>query len=66
MGVVAVALIARIVWVGVIGRDQFVDFGRSKRERVVRLTELRGAILDRDGEALVMSVPAKLVAVDRA
>lgn len=64
VGVVAVALIARIVWVGVIGRDQFVDFGRSKRERVVRLTELRGAILDRDGEALVMSVPAKLVAVD--
>ena len=64
--VVALALLlaARVLWVGIFDADTYEALGLSKRERTIPLHELRGTIFDRNGEALVMSVPTKLVAVD--
>jgi len=60
----ALGLCVRLVWVGVFESETYAELGRSKRERVLTLHELRGSILDRNGEALVMSVPTKLIAAD--
>lgn len=60
----ALLLAARVLWVGVFDSDTYEALGLSKRQRSIPLHELRGAIYDRNGEALVMSVPSKLVAVD--
>lgn len=62
--VIALALAARVVWVGFFDADTFIELGKEKRQRVVAIHELRGSILDRNGEALVMSEPTKLIAVD--
>ena len=60
----ALVLVARILWVGVVDANTYRTLGLKARERSFPLNELRGSILDRNGEALVMSVPTKLIAVD--
>ncbi|NLA36108.1 MAG: penicillin-binding protein 2 [Actinobacteria bacterium] len=57
-------LVARLLWVGVFESDVFAEKGLAKRERTVVLKEMRGTIYDRNGEALVMTVPTKLIAAD--
>lgn len=57
-------LAARVLWVGIFDAETYETLGLNKRERSIPLHELRGTIFDRNGEALVMSVPSKLVAVD--
>lgn len=57
-------LIARLLWVGVFEADVFAETGLAKRERTLVLKEMRGTIYDRNGEALVMTVPTKLIAAD--
>lgn len=61
---VAVALCGRVLWVGVFNSDTYAELGRDKRSRLITLHEPRGTIFDRNGEALVMSVPSQVVAVD--
>lgn len=57
-------LIGRLLWVGVFESEVFAENGKAKRERQIELKEMRGSIYDRNGEALVMTVPTKLVAAD--
>lgn len=60
----ATALIGRVVYVQVIGADRFAAFGESQRVRRVPLPAARGAIFDRNGRELALSVPQRTVWVN--
>jgi cell division protein FtsI (penicillin-binding protein 3) len=64
LAVLCVSLLGRLIWVGVIGADEFAARSASQREIEERLPALRGSIMDRNGEVLAMSSPTSKVSVD--
>jgi len=59
-----VAIFAKLVSLQVVHHQQYVKRARARQEEVVELRPQRGAILDRSGHPLAMSVPTESVFVD--
>lgn len=66
VGVAALAtvLVGRVAWIGSIDAAEFSEMGAQRRSFSKDLVAPRGSIVDRNGEALAMSIPSDLVAVD--
>jgi cell division protein FtsI (penicillin-binding protein 3) len=57
-------VVARVVMVQTVQSDQFTGYGDSRRLRRIELPAARGAIFDRNGVELAMSVPSYTVWAD--
>ncbi|HRW36615.1 MAG TPA: penicillin-binding protein 2 [Aquihabitans sp.] len=66
MALIVVALIARLVDVQVLGTEGPSAYGRSQRAGTRSLPATRGAIYDRNGQALALSVPEPRLIADPA
>ncbi|MGB5104532.1 MAG: penicillin-binding transpeptidase domain-containing protein, partial [Steroidobacteraceae bacterium] len=64
LGVGAVALLARAVYLQVIDQDFLEKQGDARILRVAKLSANRGMVLDRNGEALAVSTPVDTVWAD--
>ena len=67
--VIAVVLLAggltyRMVDLQVVNPDDFVEWGESQRLRTVETQGRRGALLDRNGEQLAISIPQRTIWAD--
>ena len=60
----ATALVGRIVYVQGVDAHRFAAFGESQRVRQIALPAARGAIFDRNGRDLALSVPQRTVWVN--
>jgi cell division protein FtsI (penicillin-binding protein 3) len=58
------AIFAKLVTLQVVHHQEYVKKARARQEEVVQLRAQRGAILDRTGHPLAMSVPTEAVSVD--
>jgi cell division protein FtsI (penicillin-binding protein 3) len=58
------AIFAKLVALQVVHHQEYVQKARARQEEVVQLRAQRGAILDRTGHPLAMSVPTEAVSVD--
>jgi len=64
LGILLLAVVAKLVHVQVIEPDRFVEVGQSQRLRTVQLDANRGRILDREGRDLALSVLRPTVFAD--
>jgi cell division protein FtsI (penicillin-binding protein 3) len=64
LGVLLLAVVAKLVHVQVLEPDRFVEVGQSQRLRTVELEANRGRILDREGHDLALSVLRPTVFAD--
>ncbi|MGA2878364.1 MAG: penicillin-binding protein [Bryobacteraceae bacterium] len=60
----AALIVARLIQLQVIQHPQFAEMAREQQQRVEEIKAPRGAILDRYGQRLAMSLPAESVCVD--
>ena len=60
----AALIVARLIQLQVIQHPKFVEMAREQQQRVEEIKAPRGAILDRYGQRLAMSLPAESVVVD--
>src|ERR1700677_4515142 len=60
----AALIVARLIQLQVIQHSKFTEMAREQQQRVEELKAPRGAILDRYGQRLAMSLPAESVVVD--
>lgn len=58
------AIFVKLVALQVVHHQEYVKKARARQEEVVKLRAQRGAILDRTGHPLAMSVPTESVSVD--
>ncbi len=59
MGVVGVALVARLVWLQVVDGPRIAEDARTQRTNVMTLQAKRGTIYDRNGNVLATSVECR-------
>ena len=59
MGVVGVALVARLVWLQVVDGPRIAEDARTQRTNVITLQAKRGTIYDRNGNVLATSVECR-------
>jgi len=64
LGLLLLAVVAKLVHVQVLEPDRFVEVGQSQRLRTVQLDANRGRILDREGHDLALSVLRPTVFAD--
>ncbi|HEX4903645.1 MAG TPA: penicillin-binding protein 2 [Acidimicrobiales bacterium] len=64
LGLLLLAVVAKLVHVQVLEPDRFVEAGQSQRLRTVQLDADRGRILDREGHDLALSVLRPTVFAD--
>lgn len=64
LGVAFVAIVARLTWLQGIGSSQYVAVGSSEWTHTVSLAAERGAILDRNGDELAVSIPQTTIYAD--
>jgi cell division protein FtsI (penicillin-binding protein 3) len=64
LGLVVALLVARLVQVQGVQARSYAAVAQSERLRTVDVPATRGAILDRDGEVLARSVPARTITAD--
>jgi cell division protein FtsI (penicillin-binding protein 3) len=57
-------IFARLIWLQVLQHDHYASQARSQQEHPVALPAPRGAIRDRNGEVLALSVPVDSVSVN--
>jgi cell division protein FtsI (penicillin-binding protein 3) len=60
----AALILARLVQLQVIQHSKFAEMARGQQQKVEEIKAPRGAILDRYGQRLAMSLPAESVVVD--
>lgn len=60
----AVILLVRLVYLQVIEHDKYTQLAQSQQEKLIRVQPPRGAIIDRTGRRLAMSLPADSVFVN--
>src|SRR3984885_15549287 len=60
----AALIVARLIQLQVIQHSKFAELAREQQQRVDEIKAPRGAILDRYGQRLAMSLPAESVCVD--
>src|SRR3984957_8409027 len=60
----AALIVARLIQLQVIQHSKFTELAREQQQRVEEVKAPRGAILDRYGQRLAMSLPAESVVVD--
>ncbi len=60
----AILILGRLMQLQVLQRDSFRQQAMSQQQHVIEITAPRGAILDRNGERLAMSVPCDSVCVN--
>jgi cell division protein FtsI/penicillin-binding protein 2 len=60
----AALIVARLIQLQVVQHPQFAELAREQQQRVEEIKAPRGAILDRYGQRLAMSLPAESVVVD--
>jgi cell division protein FtsI (penicillin-binding protein 3) len=60
----AALIVARLIQLQVFQHPQFAEMAREQQQRVEEIKAPRGAILDRYGQRLAMSLPAESVVVD--
>jgi cell division protein FtsI (penicillin-binding protein 3) len=62
--VMFLVVLVRLAYVQVIGADQYVAYGVEQRIEPIELAGGRGAIYDRNGEDLAISIPQTSIAAD--
>ena len=60
----ALCIVARLIQLQVFQHENYKELAYQQQERVVEIAAPRGAILDRTGERLAMSVPCDSVCVN--
>src|SRR5580698_9877281 len=60
----AALILARLVQLQVVQHSKFAEMARDQQQKVEEIKAPRGAILDRYGQRLAMSLPAESVVVD--
>ncbi len=60
----AALIVARLIQLQVVQHPQFAEMAREQQQKVEEIKAPRGAILDRYGQRLAMSLPAESVVVD--
>jgi cell division protein FtsI/penicillin-binding protein 2 len=60
----AALIAARLIQLQVVQHHQYADLARDQQQKVQEIKAPRGAILDRYGQRLAMSLPAESVVVD--
>src|SRR5271168_247244 len=60
----AALIVARLIQLQVIQHPKFAEMAREQQEKMEEIKAPRGAILDRYGQRLAMSLPAESVVVD--
>src|ERR1700682_4446569 len=60
----AVLIVGRLVWLQVVHHGEYQRLAQQQQEKIVELQAPRGAILDRLGQRLAMSLPVESVCVD--
>ncbi len=60
----AALIVARLIQLQVVQHSQFAEMAREQQQRMEEIKAPRGAILDRYGQRLAMSLPAESVCVD--
>jgi cell division protein FtsI (penicillin-binding protein 3) len=60
----AALIVARLIQLQVVQHPKFVEMAREQQQRMEEIKAPRGAILDRYGQRLAMSLPAESVVVD--
>ncbi|MGH9058484.1 MAG: peptidoglycan D,D-transpeptidase FtsI family protein, partial [Acidimicrobiales bacterium] len=64
MGVAFLAIIVKLAYIQAIGSSQYVAVGQSEWTHTVTLAGARGAIVDRNGHELAMSIPQTTLYAD--
>ncbi len=64
VGSVSALLALALVWLQVVNPERYVEKGNGQRTVRHELIGLRGSIMDRNGDAFSMSLPAKAVVAD--
>ena len=64
VGLMAVALLARLADLQVLRPERYVEWGVSQRVQTVELAGSRGDLIDRNGEELAVSIPRPTVWAD--
>jgi cell division protein FtsI (penicillin-binding protein 3) len=60
----AIAIAARLFQLQVVEHDKYVEFARRQQEEQIAIHAPRGAILDRNGQALAISLPVTALSVN--
>ncbi len=60
----AALIFARLIQLQVVQHPKFAEMAREQQQKVEEIKAPRGAILDRYGQRLAMSLPAESVVVD--
>src|SRR6204780_5926044 len=60
----AALILARLIQLQVIQHPKYAEMARDQQQKVEEIKAPRGAILDRYGQRLAMSLPAESVVVD--
>ena len=60
----AVLIVGRLIWLQIVQHGEFQRLAQQQQEKVVELQAPRGAIVDRLGQRLAMSLPVESVCVD--
>src|SRR3984957_13489904 len=60
----AALILARLIQLQVIQHPKYAEMARDKQQKLEEIKAPRGAILDRYGQRLAMSLPAESVCVD--
>jgi cell division protein FtsI (penicillin-binding protein 3) len=60
----AVLIVGRLIWLQIVQHGEYQRLAQQQQEKIVELQAPRGAILDRLGQRLAMSLPVESVCVD--
>ena len=60
----AVLIVGRLIWLQIVQHGEYQRLAQQQQEKVVELQAPRGAIVDRLGQRLAMSLPVESVCVD--
>jgi cell division protein FtsI (penicillin-binding protein 3) len=60
----AVLIVGRLIWLQIVQHGEYQRLAQQQQEKIVELQAPRGAIVDRLGQRLAMSLPVESVCVD--
>src|ERR1700694_1862170 len=60
----AVLIVGRLIWLQIVQHSEYQRLAQQQQEKIVELQAARGAILDRLGQRLALSLPVESVCVD--
>lgn len=60
----AVVILGRLIWLQIVKHQEYTQLAQIQQDREVQLDAPRGALLDRNGKLMAMSLPAESVCIN--